>query len=615
MESSGEKRGFTLKSTLIQECIFLLACFFYLFLQTHPVLILELQKPVFFKGMDFLAEALKIPGGFTDWLSSFFMFLWLSDFRGALFLALCLWAAAFLTRKWIETLTDARPVHTYHLIPAGLLLVLHNQYDFNLSITLGLIVNLLFLVLIKRLDPDNRAVRMALGMAASLVLYWLTGGAFLIFTILWALDELLIRKQFANSLLLIVFSAALPYAAFLWISIITLRQAYLHNLFFESIVEFRAAIYAIPSFYLLAVLTAFLAKLQAVRNLFRKIPRLAFLWHYAIGTVVILAGTMLLAIESTNEIKKLVIQINQASGDDRWNDVLSYARRCTNLTPLVSSQTNLALYQTGVLLDSMFAYPQSKEGSGLLMNQTWCTSWPDQAGSLAWRLGLVNVSLHWAHEYFEHKGPAPDVLKLLGKIYMVKGDYEAASHFFLNLKNVPYQGDSADVLLDYNANPSKLRLDSIYNRIISSIPSEDKITIGDPSSFELELLLKKNPQNKMAFEYLLAYQLLNGNVIGIWNHLPYFRMLNYKRIPRHIQEALIVIGSMNPKIDMKQLNGLVNLNNINRFMEFRNLVVKNQNNRDRAKAEVQAHFSDTYWYYLMFVRTAPRQSETQNEYQ
>ena len=70
--------------------------------------------------------------------------------------------------------------------------------------------------------------------------------------------------------------------------------------------------------------------------------------------------TILLSEESINNIKRHVLLVNRAVTDERWPDVLILTKYCANETPLILSQSNLALFQTGKLLDSMFAYPQSK---------------------------------------------------------------------------------------------------------------------------------------------------------------------------------------------------------------------------------------------------------------
>jgi hypothetical protein len=263
----------------------------------------------------------------------------------------------------------------------------------------------------------------------------------------------------------------------------------------------------------------------------------------------------------------------------------------------------------------MFTYPQSKGMAGLLMNQTWCLAWPEEASNVSWKLGLVNESQHWAHEALEHKGPTPDLLKRLGIIYMMKNDHKAANRFFLNLKKVPFKEKTAENLIRLNENPSELDLNSEYKYIRSCMLVEDLISVAGPTLPELELLLKQNPKNKMAFEYIIACYLLNGNVKEIWNHIPYIAAMTSFKIPRHVQEALMVNAALTPKFDLNQLRKIVHPLNLNRFVEYEQIFRKYGGNKNSAQQYLKIRFGDTYWYYLMFVKPSSRQSENRNEYQ
>jgi hypothetical protein len=238
----------------IQECIVLLASFFYILYQIRPVLIIESQSPVFLYGADFLSEFLKIPGGLTDWISAYCMQFWFSDFYGAVFLTVCFWMVAFLTGKWIETLTKSRPILTFHLIPVGFLLALQNQYDFRLSIIMALIFNLSVLILFIRWAPQHHVVRTITGLAISVLLYYTTGGAFLMFTVLCGLDDLLHRRQILHGLVLLLISLVLPFAASASVFIVTVKQAYVHNLIFDCPIKYWIVEYGFPAFFLLMLL-------------------------------------------------------------------------------------------------------------------------------------------------------------------------------------------------------------------------------------------------------------------------------------------------------------------------------------------------------------------------
>jgi hypothetical protein len=348
---------------------------------------------------------------------------------------------------------------------------------------------------------------------------------------------------------------------------------------------------------------------------YKRIDKISLLWKLAAGIILVAGGTVFLTRDPLIEIKRHVLLVNQAVTDERWPEVLSLTKYCVNETPLILAQSNLALYQTGILLDSMFAYPQSKGPLGLLMNQTWCASWPKEASNISWKLGLVNESQHWGHEAFERKGPTPDLLKRLGTIYMMKGENNAASHYLLNLKDVLFQGSTAENLIRLNENPTAFAQDSMCKYVQSCMLVEDLVSGNRISSPELEQLFKRNPKNKMAFEYLIAYHLLNANIRGVWDQVSDFRTLNYPKIPRHVQEAMIVAATMIPNFDVNQLKGWVDPKTIERFMAYRKILASHKENRIDAHRELQAWFGDTYWYYLMFVKSAPRQPEDQIEYQ
>ena len=615
MSRSGEKRRFIYISVWIQECFVLLACFFYLLLRVHPVLILEVHPPVFLNGTDFLGDFLKIPGGLVNWLSALVMQFWFSNFFSALFLAICFWIVGFLTRKWIETLTENRPIHTFHLIPTGLLLVLYSNYDFDLSVVLAIVINLFFLVLFIRWSPKQTVIRIGLGIVITVLLYWITGGASLMFAVLCGLEDILFKRKIVSGLLLLLISALLPFAASMSVFLITLKQAYLHNLTFENPIESWIITYSLPAFFLLTLIIASIAKLPGIRKPFQKFVRLAYVWKWAVGTLLLLSGTILLAKESTSDMKKLVLQVNQAVREEHWTNVLELTQQCSNENPLLLCQTNLAIFQTGKLLDSLFNYPQTERADGLLMNQTWCLAWPEEASNVYWKLGLVNESQHWAHEALELKGSTPDLLKRLGMIYMLKGDHEAANLFFLNLKKVPFQEKTAEKLIRFNENSIELGQDSECKNIQLCMPTENIILLGKSLSEKLELLLKRNPKNKMAFEYMIACHLMNGNLKGVTDHIKEFNTFTYSPIPRHVQEALTLMAALTPKFDLDLLKKMVDPVNYKRFIEYRQILIKHKGDKKSARSELQRQFGDSYWYYLMFVKPDSRQPESQNEYQ
>jgi hypothetical protein len=621
MNPAAVLRGLKEKSVWIQDGMVFLACVLYLALKVRPTLILESQPPVFLLDNAFFTEFLKIPGGMIDWFSALFLQFWFSDVIGALLMTLAYWIVSYCTRLWMQTLTDNSPVHTIHLIPVGILLFLQGHYDFQFRIILSLVVNLIFLNAFIRWAPKRQVIRIVAGVVLSAFLFWSTGGAFLIFSVLVGLNEILVRRKIPGGLLFLALTSVLPAFGSATVFLATVNYSYLHNLLPDDrTVQWNIGV-AVPVFYIIMALcipavTSIGKRARGKKSvgLFRY-ARLAIGWKVAAGTLLLLGGFLLFAWDYIDTTARLVLQMNKCVREGRWTEVLDSARHSHVTNPIISSQTNLALYQSGKLLDEMFAYPQNEGIGGLLMNSTWSLAWPEEASAVCWKLGLVNASLHWAHEAFEYKGSTPHILRQLGVVYMVKGEHRAAEMFFKNLHCVPFHGAESDHLMQLNDNPTAVALETEFKDIQASMPEKDVVTLGRSSPRELELLLNRNPGNKMAFEYLVACFLLNGSINEIFGVMPGFKAFRYNHLPVHVQEALILGAALTPKFDQNMLKGLVGITVYKHFMEYRQKIAKYRGNKSEAKRAMRKEFGDTYWYYAQFTMSAVRQAESQNDFQ
>jgi hypothetical protein len=346
----------------------------------------------------------------------------------------------------------------------------------------------------------------------------------------------------------------------------------------------------------------------------KKISSFAFIWKYAAGTLLLVCGTVLLRAESYNKTAHVLLQMNRDVKESRWMHVLESVQEWPSLNGLFIFQTNLSLYKSGMLLDRMFAFPQPLGPVGLMMDFKLCSACSEQTSNLYWMLGLVSESQHWAHEAYEQKGCTPDLLKRLGAVYMLKGDHGAAKKYLLTLNKIPFQGTTAEHLLHINEHPSELAQDPEFSTIQSLMPVDYIALTGAPSLLQLQILLNRNPKNKMAFEYMIAYHLLTGNLQELVRHIPEFAMFGYPRLPMHVQEALLVIASQTKNFDMNLLYSTVDRNTYDRFMQYQQTFMKYHETMSTAKGELQKQFGDTYWFYLMFVKPAPQQFEGPNVY-
>ncbi len=602
----------------IQEGLFFLACFFILLFQIRPALVLEEQPQVFFKGFRFLKENLQIPGGLVDWFSSLLQQFWFSDWAGALCLVLCFWTVASLTRRWMRTIFTDRPIRTIHLIPAAFLLVLHGSTVFRLSVCLALAVNLAALIAFIERAPKAQsfkaqAARMLAGLAAMVLLYWFTGGAFYFFAVLLGFYDILPGKRIISGIILLAASGILPAAACASVFLVPLRQAFVHNLPFENPFRIRFIGYGIPAFYIIVQGCGAFMKSPSAKKTAAAPKGRVRVWKPAVWALLLSGAVFTVSRATLDETVRSVSSLNRSVRKERWPDALESSRRCRSANPLITFQTNLALFETGRLLDKMFAYPQPYGPDGLLMNMEWCSAFPEEAGNLYWKLGLISEAQHWTHEAFEQKGATADILMRLGAIYMLKGNPGAAGRFLENLKNVPFQGDTARKLMHLNENPEDLAQNEMLMRAASCMPSRDDITLGEPSKRQFEILLGRNRKNRMAFEYLVAHFLLAGDLNMVRKGMMYFYGLAYPQIPVHVQEALLLQTALERKLDPGRLKTWLDPSVFKRFIAYQEVLRGHRGNTAAARRELQASFGDTYWYYLMYKKYASRRPEQQHD--
>ena len=94
--------------------------------------------------------------------------------------------------------------------------------------------------------------------------------------------------------------------------------------------------------------------------------------------------------------------------------------------------------------------------------------------------------------------------------------------------------------LDQLAADPNLSHDSDIQYLRSVALEQDFPTVVDAQEPMLQGLLKKNPKNRMALEYLMAYYMLNYKLEPLVELLPALKTFGYKQLPRHVEEAVLV---------------------------------------------------------------------------
>jgi hypothetical protein len=217
-------------------------------------------------------------------------------------------------------------------------------------------------------------------------------------------------------------------------------------------------------------------------------------------------------------------------------------------------------------------------------------------------LGQVNQAERLALEAFENEGENPETLRLLAQINILK-DRPAVARVYLHvLALVPFQREWAERRLrELETNPT-LAGDAELDKIRSRLVKTDMVHFFTPTEFLLNQLLEANPQNQMAFDYLMSFYLLCRQGDKFMERLNQLNDSARANLPRNWEEAVLCFQRL--KGDPADLHGRqVRPETLKRFQQYCQATAAEAARTADDRRNLAGNFRDTYWYYHDFGST------------
>jgi len=259
------------------------------------------------------------------------------------------------------------------------------------------------------------------------------------------------------------------------------------------------------------------------------------------GPAIAIAG-VLVALCTLDRDARRVLKVNSLARTGNWEALLAeVGRHPSRAYPnSVMMDINRALYETGRLGDRMFSYHQSP--ASLLEVGAAAVSFKG-ACEILLDLGCVNEAEHVALEALEINGERPGTLRRLATISIVK-DRPGAARIFLGAlcRDIVHGGWAADTLQQLDRDPD-LSSNPRIRHLRSVMPVTDRVVTSKTKGLRetmLLALLARNPENRMAREYLLAHYLLTRQPSKVACTFGRLRKSVYPVIPQHHAEALLL---------------------------------------------------------------------------
>lgn len=506
-------------------------------------------------------------------------------------------AAGALTLLWsgsILLIFTRTRLHTpvMHFIPlvliplAGMLSVYRLPVHLLISLSLSLVISAVYCLT----DRAKTSVLILSGILSSFAVYLIAGSiGFILFFQVLIIRAILLKNGW--SLLSLIPLAALPFI-FALPGQTTLNEAFFGPFRVSAHDELPWIFYAGLALPLATGLLGWFAefltkKLSPRRNGLGRIVNLVF--------SMLLLGVVSLTFPREEE--KKVLNILRAGLENDFSGVLELVSESMPPDRLVQFEVNRALYSKGLLLDRMFYYPQQYAEKGIFMEDNAASRVAVHLSNLYYDLRFANEARHWATEAQMNLIYHPSVLKNLIVCYAAMGRAEAAQkHLNVLKKSWVYREwcDSVQISLL----GTKALEHPLINEFRTNEPDTDFFAeTGDPVK-KLAAFYSQNPDNKLAFELMVAQNLLRHQVGNLIAYIPGFRKFGYEKLPRAVEEAMIIYFAQTRAPSILLAGYSISEQTRQEFREFGKLVA---GAGDRLSAMPQvAKYRNTYWYYVMF---------------
>ncbi len=594
--------------------------FFYLFFLfgINPAIAYFIQQPAFFTGRTYLYEHLSYPGGLIEYLSQFITQFYYYPWFGALLLTLVVWCISGLAGALVRSIKLSEHKIALQLIPAIGLLVIHSRHEYILATSMILLSSVLFFYLYIKLTRQRLIFRSSGLILSSVALYYISGGGALLHYLLMCFIYEMFNLKNRDSriiLLLTILAGIIPYLSARFLFYITLKQAYFHLLFSEPYYHPPFILYLLFIYFPVIILykkaaePGFLAGMSIFKRKNtadeKRIRYLSFISQ----VIIVFLLTALTARFAVNPEQAFINKVKYLAYNKKWAELLEEVKQHGSVDRFVNFHTNRALYHTGKLGDDLFKYPQIWGKHSLFLGEIIIRTILMDNSDIYFDLGHTRSAQHWAYEAQTIYENSPRILKRLALTNLILGNYKAAGSILEILEKSMINKPWAMHYMQYVENPSKLEADSLIqikrDLLTPVIFFMDRIN----PNIDLSVMLKSNANNRMVFEYLMAYYLLSNEIGNVVNKFSYLKDLGYKEIPRTYQEALLVFISKT-KIKRINLGGYsINKNITERYKDYAGIVYKHDNDLQSAREELYREHGDTYWYYLHFVSPVTTQRE------
>lgn len=556
------------------------------------------QYQMFLFDSGYFLERIVLPGGLADYISEFLVQFYYMPVLGGAIIALLL--MGIQTAVWgLMKQYGARhdfPGYLLSFLPSIALWCAMGDQNVLLSFVVALFGALVIGWIHNRFH--NRLVKVVFELVSTVLVYWLLGPVVFLYAVLMIGDTLKNAKQKGNVFSGIGYSAVILILTVAWILLTTQTLQYPLYRIFAGLNYYRypGAISPLPFVVMVwAVVIPFLGMIPCRQKSLQKLQQSKVV--IVLSYVLVIVASWFGIKASFDEMTYELIDYDFLVRTEQWDKIIEKAEKKPATTPLSVSCVNLALSQKGMLADRLFEFYQNG-GEGLFPTFTRDMISPVSTAEIFFRLGMVNDAERYmfeAQEAIPNYRKSARLTRRIIECDIINGNYKVAAKLLRRLQKTLFYSNWANQTMALLGNEKAINRHPIYGKLRKYREKKQDFLFSDREMDQmLGLLFLNDNHNKMAYEYLMCYELLQRDMEKFMQYYPLGRFVGYDHIPRTFQE--ILIGNwMKTHSDPRTIPYSVDAQNVNNTLNFIQLYMQNPKDPQLG----QQPYVSNAWHYVM----------------
>lgn len=556
------------------------------------------QYQMFLFDTGYFLERIVLPGGLADYISEFLVQFYYMPVLGGAIIALLLMgiqAAVWGLMKQYGARHDF-PGYLLSFLPSIALWCAMGDQNVLLSFVVALFGALVIGWIHNRFH--NRLVKVVFELVSTALVYWFLGPVVFLYAALMIGDTLKNAKQKGNVFSGIGYSAGILILTIAWILSTTQTLQYPLYRIFAGLNYYRypGAISPLPFVVMVwAVVIPFLGMIPCHRKSLQKLQQSKVV--IVLSYVLVIVASWFGIKASFDEMTYELIDYDFLVRTEQWDKIIEKAEKKPATTPLSVSCVNLALSQKGMLADRLFEFYQNG-GEGLFPTFTRDMTSPVSTAEIFFRLGMVNDAERYmfeAQEAIPNYRKSARLTRRIIECEIINGNYKVAAKLLRRLQKTLYYRNWANQTMTLLGNEKAINRHPIYGKLRKYREKKQDFLFSDREMDQmLGLLFLNDNHNRMAYEYLMCYELLQRDMEKFVQYYPLGRFVGYDHIPRSFQE--ILIGNwMKTHSDPRTIPYSVDAQNVNNTLNFIQLYMQNPKDPQLC----QQPYVSNAWHYVM----------------